>query len=179
MEDKSTELEVFLRYVQPDRLLFNGKTPKPNWATILLLSAMFEKYDSPGVARCVLSDQMTRFIRDPHDPDFSPPTGWEYRMEPFALAAIHGLEDVAKRALRWNHSLRVVDAGALSFSHQDKADPEPMARGRRDLSLGDLPVDLLARIPPRVIKTFCQLHTKVVSQPRYSWLNAADDFQVR
>ena len=179
VEESSTELEVFLRYVQPDRLLVDGQIPKPEWPTMLMLSAMFAKYDSPGVARYLLGDQLPRFIGDPDRPSSTLRAKDTHGLQPFAVASIHGLEDVAKRALQWTGRLVKKKEGALCLSHDDPRDPEKLLYDRRHLSLGDLPPTLLQRIPPRVVLAFCQLHSRVVSEPHHSWLNAAADFKVR
>jgi len=61
--------ELFLRYVHQDRHLVDGNAPKPTWDQILLLSTLFDKYDTALLANVVFSEQLPRFFRDPLVPD--------------------------------------------------------------------------------------------------------------
>lgn len=181
VDEKSDLVQPFLHYAQRERPAADKKPdfpPAPTWPTVLLLSTMFDKYDAPLVAQACFRAELPRFIGNP----------WTYEaakakniapVQVFVVAVIHGLEDMAQRALRWHHQFWAVNSGEgiKSFSHRSSAAPEALSLGR-PYGLGDLPLDLLARLPVKYIQKYCELHDKSVSTAGYSWIKVGDDFKV-
>jgi len=187
IDEEGALFEIFLRYAHRGRLLVDGQPPLPPWSAVLLLSKLFDKYDSPDLARFFLIEHLPKFIRDPIIPlEVRGPSvvaGTKISLPPpvevFAISSIHGLEDLAQRSLRWNHNYGTVSPGTLSLSHNDSADPRKMHNDWRPHGLGDLKLDLLSRVPLKVVLDFSKLIVKVLTTPGYSWINAGDDFKVR
>lgn len=178
VDEESAEWEVFLRYAQRDRLLdASGKLPQPTWDALLLVDKMTEKYDSPNLARLIFGDQLSRFLGDPSTKT-SPDAEGGSSPAVFALAAIHGLEDLARQALRCHHYRGLNDADVQIFKHKDSTKPAKLTKGWRPKGLGDLSIDLISRMPPQSIQRYSQLRDKVLMTPGYSWLKAGNDLRV-
>lgn len=96
----------------------------------------------------------------------------------FALACIHGLEDQAKDAIRCLGLWGDLQPTAQALSHAFTTEPGRIQSGWRPWSVGDIPTYLIGRMPAAAIQKFCQLHSKVLTTPGYSWAKAAD-FKVR
>jgi len=145
---------------------------------------MFEKYDSPLVAWTFLSNQLPRFIgeprffRDPRVLNVLP-------VEVFAVASIHGLEDVARAALRWSTRCGVTSDGwkakagltSIAYKPYYSSDQEESSKWRAT-GIADLPLDLLSRMSPAIVSQFSRLHGKVWMTKEYSCDKAADEFKV-
>ena len=98
-------------------------------------------------------------------------------VEVFAVAAIHGLEDLAQRSLSWSHIWGKTVVGVQSLVHNDPKDPGKLEKDWRPYGVGDIPIDLLSRLPVKVVRDFALLYQKVLTTPGYSWIKAGDDFK--
>ena len=179
IEEESEVVTLFLMYTGRGAHAYTT-TPLPLWAHVELLSKMFDKYDAPLLAVTFVKFQLPRFLGDQRNAILDT----SHNVKPhkvFALAVIHGVEDVARQALRWHDKVWQVLSknanGYVSFSHHPDYEVENMMRGR-PCGPGDLPLDLLGRLELKHLKQYCELHAKVVSYPTYSWTDAADDFNV-
>lgn len=178
--------ELFLRYVHQDRHLVDGNAPKPTWDQILLLSTLFDKYDTALLAKLVFSEQLPRFFRDPLVPDSVREVHYSLDQRTashppsrFAVASIHHLEDIAKKALRWAHVWGMIEEGSRTLINKDPEDENKMIVDFRPRGLGERRFELLCRLPMRVIQEYSRLFGKVLTTPGYSWIKAGDDFKVR
>ncbi|KAL7413144.1 hypothetical protein BDY24DRAFT_415643 [Mrakia frigida] len=150
IEEAGELFEVFLRYAPRGRLLIEGQPP-PN------PPKLFDKYDSPALARYFLIEHLPRLVMDPVLPrgvrGACLVAGTDAQLplpvEVFAVASIHGREDLAQR------SLRLAPSG-----------------------LGHLSLSLLSRLPTKVVRDFSSLYGKVLTTHGYSWIKAGDDFKL-
>lgn len=179
LDEKAAPLELFLRYVHRGRYVINGKTPEPSWDSLAAFCEMCDKYDAPITARMALLEQLPMFMGDPLVIGSRPRRGTVFSTNVFAIAAIHGLEDLAKAALRWHHEWETKSIEPLrTLSHRHPSEPYAVRESWRPTGLGDVRLSLLSRLSPLVIKSYCAFHTKVLVDPAYSWLHAGDDFTV-
>jgi len=131
-----------------------------------------------------MSDQLPCFMGDPID--LTPPerlgaggTALARPVEVVAIASIHKIESLCRRALRCSHYWGVVEVGAQAMTHKNKDDPRALHSGWRPSCLGDLDDILLAHLPISSIRKFSALYAKVLTHAGYFWLKAGDDFKVR
>lgn len=182
IEEDSSLFAFLLRYIHPEKLFVDGQLPTATWSTILLLSKLFDKYHTPLLSRLILLEHLPRFIQDPLVPKEArgnTSTNLPNAIGVFAIATIHGLEDLARRALKWNHAFMVHEKGARTMSHDDGTDKKKVWLDRRPSGIGDLSLDLLSRMSSKVVRDFSALRQKVLLVPDYSWIKAGDDFKVR
>lgn len=180
VDEKSDVVQLFLHYAQRERppgATKSASPPAPTWATVLLLSAMFDKYDAPLLAQACFRAELPRFIGNPWTYK-SPETKGVAAIQVFVIAVAHELEGIAQQALRWHHHWGLTSADYKVFQHKDSSDPAKLSDGWRPYGLGDLPIELLSKLSFKHIKRYSELHTKVLTMPSYSWRDAGDDFKV-
>ena len=181
LAEKADEIEIFLRYGQPDRLCFDGKPPRITWHAVCQLSKLLDKYDSPLVAHTLMTDQLPRYIGNPLLPSTRSCRRGVTATEVFVVACLHGKETLAKDALRWHHvwGFETKNGIPTTLKLRGSVDPDLASLDWRPSGLGDVPVELLSRLPTSVVRFYSALHLEVLVTPGYSWLDAAGDFKVR
>ena len=179
VEEKADLVELFLSYAQRDRAPVSSAVvpSKPDWSTILLLSKMIEKYDAPLLGRSLFRDHLPRFIGNPYVREEAE-TLTMVSPAVFVLAVIHGVEDVARQALRSQQLWGKQEEGIKAMQHENPSLPDKVTAGWRPVGLGDVSEELVARLPAKYITRYCEIHDKVLVTPGYSWLKAGNDFKV-
>lgn len=170
LEERSQPLEIFLRHIITRAYLQNDAAPTflsfATFKDIALFEDVLEmanKYDTPFVF-----DALARL----HLPELTkqwPLYGW-------AVACEFGRLELARAALRaFAHKSKTL-AGAKRW----KIKTSKYEQGRRDVCLGDVRSDYIAKLSPSTIRNFCAVHAKVVGSKNgsYTWLSAADEFEL-
>lgn len=178
IDEGSKLVELFLRYAQRNRFVVDGTSPKPEWETVLLLITMLDKYDAPLLLHSFLLEHLPRFIGSPRVPKLDAASS-NRPLDVFALSAIHGFEDLTRRALECFHQWGKKQPGVKSLSHRHTQDTSKVEDGWRPFGLGDLDFEIFSKLSMRHIYRFSELHSKVVHTPGYTWFDAAKDFEVR
>lgn len=172
LAEQSRPLELFLRHVKPQAYLRDelapGFPPFENFAVIEDLEdvlGMARKYDAPLVLDVVARLHIPKLIR------LYPLYGW-------VVACEFDRVELVREATR-----TFADAASykpLAGAKRTDSKASRLTTDRRDFCLGDINSKYLAKLPTSSIRNFCAVHAKVVasSDGKYTWSNAADEFEL-